>query len=341
MPGPSDCRTAHEVSRVAVLYSDPIALARRLDTGEPATIGGNLEEGEEFESALRREAAEEAGVELLGELRAGPRIRRFSFRAYRDVRTFESPGPIKPLPVTDPDGDVGPFAICSKFEAISVLSDGRDRPVTEVCTNWLLGQRSAVTYIYAAWPERDPPTIRGALFQAGALRKEHICLRQYAGLRHSLLKVDLGVLAPRVRSAYARDLCDLVRIYQPDVVASLGNGGTTIGEEVARGLDVNHCQLERASGGSFVLRRGPVLLPHSRVALIDNAVHSGRSLAEAARLVLEAGAEPVVAGLIVRVADPALAMTEIPLPLHACVTVLSPSWDPENCPECLEGGKLR
>ncbi|MDF1535451.1 MAG: orotate phosphoribosyltransferase [bacterium] len=120
-----------------------------------------------------------------------------------------------------------------------------------------------------------------------------------------------------------------------NLVVSPAVGGIVIGHEVAAALGVRAIFSERV-GGEMTFRRGFAVQPGDRVLAVEDVVTTGGSIRETAELASASGGEVLATASIVhRYTEEPVAPTGLPhlslLQVHAL------AYDPEGCPQCLEG----
>lgn len=125
-----------------------------------------------------------------------------------------------------------------------------------------------------------------------------------------------------------------------DVVASPALGGVLAGFAVAVALDRRFVFAERGADRSFALRRGQAVGPGERVLVVEDAVTTGGSALEVARLLEASGAELAgIACLVDR--SGGLPADERPDPRPISLYAIAPkAWEPEQCPLCAAGASL-
>jgi orotate phosphoribosyltransferase len=176
--------------------------------------------------------------------------------------------------------------------------------------------------------------VRALLEESGALLEGHFALS--SGL-HSPAYVQCALLLEhpgRARRA-GRGLARLLASLRPASIVSPALGGVIIGHEVAEALGVPFRFTERKDG-RMSLRRGFRVAPGERVAIVEDAVTTGRSTNEAAEVVREAGGTVLAVGAIV---DRTGGREPFDVPFFSLVELDLPSWSAEECPLCREGGR--
>jgi orotate phosphoribosyltransferase len=172
------------------------------------------------------------------------------------------------------------------------------------------------------WEER--------LAAAGALLFGHFRL---SSGRHSPAYVQCARLLedPRAARAAGEALAARLARHRPQSVLSPALGALIIGHETAAALGVPFRFTERA-GEAMALRRGFALAPGERVAVVEDAVTTGRSTLETAELARAAGAEVVAIGAIVDRSGGAHSMGDTPF--ESLLALDLPTWEATECPIC-------
>lgn len=181
------------------------------------------------------------------------------------------------------------------------------------------------------------------LFEAaGALRSGHFQLKsgrhsdryleKFAVLQYPVLAVEIG-----------RRLAEALIDRDPTLVVGPTTGGALLSLETARQLEatlgrtVRGVFAEPMERGTRGLRRGWPVGPEERVVLVDDILTTGASLAETLQAVRVAGAEPLVAAVIV---DRSTGPVEIGCPIVSLGRIEIGSWDAADCPACKAGDPL-
>jgi orotate phosphoribosyltransferase len=171
--------------------------------------------------------------------------------------------------------------------------------------------------------------------KTGAYLRGHF--RLSSGLHSgSYLQAALVLQYPEYAETLGRQLAGSLReLIGPEGVAlviSPALGGLIIGHEVARALGVRFLFTERDTDRKMSLRRGFVLKPGERVAVVEDVITTGGSTVEVIEIVRAAGAIPVAAGSIV---DRSGGAADLGIPGTALVTLKVESHHPDQCPMCL------
>jgi orotate phosphoribosyltransferase len=174
----------------------------------------------------------------------------------------------------------------------------------------------------AAWERR--------LAAAGALLRGHFLL---SSGRHSPAYVQCARLLedPRQARAAGEALAAKLARHQPQSVLSPALGALLIGHETAAALGVPFRFAERA-GPALALRRGFALAPGERVAVVEDAVTTGRSTLETIELARAAGAEVVAIGAIIDRSGGAGPFGATPF--ESLLALDLPTWAAADCPLC-------
>ena len=123
-----------------------------------------------------------------------------------------------------------------------------------------------------------------------------------------------------------------------DRVVSPALGGVVIGHETASALDVPFAFAERIPDGPMDLRRGFHVAAGERIAVVEDVVTTGGSVAEVIRLLRDAGAEVLTVGTIIR-RDPSV--DEIAsVPVVTLADLPAKAVDRSACPACTAGAPI-
>jgi len=174
---------------------------------------------------------------------------------------------------------------------------------------------------------------------AGALLDGHFLLKsgRHAG---RYLEKFLVLQHPRVGVELCRRFAEVLAPYSPTLVVGPTTGGVLLSFETARQLggSVRAAFAEPDAGGGRALRRGWAVDSTERVAIVDDILTTGASLAETVEAVRAAGVEPVAAAVVV---DRSIDPVELGLPLHSLGRIEIASWDADACELCAAGVPLR
>lgn len=184
---------------------------------------------------------------------------------------------------------------------------------------------------------RDDGRWEGRLGESGALTRGHF--RLSSGL-HSPAYVQCAryLEDPRRARQAGEALAERLGEYRVDSVLAPALGALLIGHEVAAALGVPFRFTERAggpTGGEMTLRRGFALRPGERLALIEDAITTGKSTLETAEVARRAGAEVVAVGSIVDRTGDGRPFGD--LPFVSLVRLDLPAYPPDDCPLCAAG----
>ena len=177
---------------------------------------------------------------------------------------------------------------------------------------------------------------------AGAIRHGHFELS--SGLHSGTYVQCAQVLQyPRFAEKLGQALAALFSDATIEVVVSPAMGGVIIGQEVARALPdtkaaaggVPAMFAERDANGVMCLRRGFTLRPDQHVLVVEDVWTTGGSTLETIQVVEEAGGRVVAAGALI---DRSAGKIEFPVEAQALLDLPIASYEPEDCPQCREGG---
>jgi orotate phosphoribosyltransferase len=177
--------------------------------------------------------------------------------------------------------------------------------------------------------------------EVGAIRHGHFELT--SGL-HSGTYVQCALVLqyPQYAEYLGRALAVEFMDLRVDCVASPALGGLIIGHEVARaippgadGKPIRAIFAERDSLGTLTLRRGFRVEPDEHVLVVEDVWTTGGSTCETIRVLEEAGARVVAAGVLI---DRSGGRIELPVRTEALVDLKIDSYDASECPLCRSGG---
>lgn len=146
--------------------------------------------------------------------------------------------------------------------------------------------------------------------------------------------------AERLGRELAGRLKPLIGAASVDVVVAPAIGGILIGYEVARAFNVRSLFTERdpaSPRNDMTLRRGFEVTPGERAIVIEDVVTTGGSTREVVRVLQNAGAIVLAAASIV---DRSGGQVDLGVPRLALETLNPATYDPGNCPLCLQGQPL-
>jgi orotate phosphoribosyltransferase len=178
---------------------------------------------------------------------------------------------------------------------------------------------------------------------AGAIRHGHFELS--SGLHSATYMQSALVLRyPRYAEKLGQALAALFSDATIQTVVSPALGGVIIGQEVARALPppkfgadtgVPAIFVERNAGGDLTLRRGFTLEPGEKVLVIEDVWTTGGSTLDTIQVIEEAGGRVIAVGALV---DRSGGKIEFPVESQSLLGLNIPSYAPEDCPQCKEGG---
>jgi orotate phosphoribosyltransferase len=176
-----------------------------------------------------------------------------------------------------------------------------------------------------------PGEAQALLEASGAMLSGHFLL---SSGRHSDRYVEKARVLERPDAvmAFGREIASWFP--NVDVVISPAVGAIVLGFAVAVHAGARFLFTEREDG-AMTLRRGFDLGQSERALVVEDVITTGASAKEVNDLVARAGARSLgVAALVDR------SQTAPPFPLRAVLRVEAVSWDPEDCPLCVDGATL-
>ena len=168
--------------------------------------------------------------------------------------------------------------------------------------------------------------------EAGALLEGHFLLA--SGQHSPMYWEKFRVLQ---NPHYTEQLCQMIASHfkgeKIQMVAGPTTGGIILAFEVARQLGVRGIFAEQ-EGNKRAFRRGFSIAPGERALIVDDVLTTGSSIRQVMAAVKEGGGIVVGIGVLV---DRAQERADFGVPLFSCHQVLTPSYEPENCPLCAAG----
>ena len=139
---------------------------------------------------------------------------------------------------------------------------------------------------------------------------------------------------PKYAEGLGGCLADTYRDYEVDAVLSPAVGGLIIGHETARSLGARALFGER-DNGVMTLRRGFDLQPGEQVVIIEDVITTGGSVRDLIHLVQDIGGTVLGVGAII---DRSGGQVDLGVPLNPLITMRVPTYQPDACPLCQQGG---
>jgi orotate phosphoribosyltransferase len=169
--------------------------------------------------------------------------------------------------------------------------------------------------------------------EAGVLLEGHFKLTSG---RHSNRYLQCAKLFRNAK--YSEELCGvLAQKFQGqgiEIVIGPAMGAVQMAYEVSRALHCENFFAERGDDGKMVLRRGFVVEPGQKVAVVEDVVTTGGSVREVIDLVKNAGG--IVAG-VGAIVDRTGGKIDFGVPFESVVSLEVESWEAEDCPLCKAG----
>lgn len=168
--------------------------------------------------------------------------------------------------------------------------------------------------------------------EAGALMEGHFLLTSG---RHSNKYIQCAQLFKDAR--YSEKFCRVIadRFKNDDISLVIGPamGAIQMAYEVSRILGCQNFFGERENG-VMTLRRGFHIPPGARVLVVEDVVTTGGSVREIMGLAAASGASVAGIGAVV---DRTGGKIDFGVPFHAALSLEISSWQPSECPLCLQG----
>lgn len=170
-----------------------------------------------------------------------------------------------------------------------------------------------------------PAELERLLVASGALKSGHFVLS--SGL-HSPRYVQCALLLqdPRVARRVGKALARRLAALRPDSVLAPALGGLVIGHEVAEALGVPFRFTEREKG-EMKLRRGFQFEGGERIAIVEDAITTGKSTQETIDVATKAGAVVAAVGCII---DRTRQAPGFAAPFFSLIRLEIPTYDPES-----------
>ena len=168
--------------------------------------------------------------------------------------------------------------------------------------------------------------------QTGALLEGHFLLT--SGL-HSprYLQCALVLQHPLHAEWIGKEIAAPYQQEQISAVIAPAIGGIIVAHETARALGVKALFTER-DNGLMTLRRGFKLEAGERILVVEDVVTTGGSTRETIEAVEVAGGKVIGAGSVV---DRSGGNVDVGVPRVALLTLIVPTYQPDNCPLCAQG----
>lgn len=169
--------------------------------------------------------------------------------------------------------------------------------------------------------------------KSGAIMKGHFLLS--SGLHSPVYWEKFQVLQ---YPNYTEQLCRMIASHfanqRIQVVAGPTTGGIILAFEVARQLGVRGIFAEKEGTAERAFRRGFKINPGERVLIVDDILTTGGSIHEVIQAVNKQAGTIVGIGVLVNRSEQKI---DFGFPLFACLSSITPTYQPQNCPLCAAG----
>lgn len=178
-----------------------------------------------------------------------------------------------------------------------------------------------------------PEALRSMLERRGAMLEGHFVLSSGQHSDRFIQKFRIFEDPPTAEAVGAA-LAELLRDADPQVVVTAAVGGIILGFVVAKALGVRNIFVEKVDGKP-TFRRGFAVSPGERVAVLEDVMTTGKSVAEVIDVVRAAGGDVVAIGAVVK-----RGQVDLPLPVRALLELPLADFAPADCPQCRAGVPL-
>ena len=135
---------------------------------------------------------------------------------------------------------------------------------------------------------------------------------------------------PQISEKLCKELLQIKKDLQVDIVVSPAIGGILMGYEVAKQLGVKNIFAERVDG-QMTLKRGFTVPQGSKVLVVEDVVTTGGSIQEVIALLQSLQTTVVACCSIV---DRSNGKTTFPVPYFSLLSLEVTSHTPQECPQC-------
>ncbi len=148
------------------------------------------------------------------------------------------------------------------------------------------------------------------------------------------LQCALALQMPSAAAKFGAAIAEHFKDSNIETVASPAIGGLIIGFAVAQSLNVRFIWTERQNG-EMTLRRGFSVKENERILVVEDVITTGGSTRECIAALESHGAKVTNAASII---DRSNGAADVGVPRISLVSLEVPSYKPEDCPLCANGG---
>ena len=183
---------------------------------------------------------------------------------------------------------------------------------------------------------KNQEEIRALLIDAKVIQSGHFKLNSGVHSNTYLEKFNL-LQWPDLTEIICKDIYELTKDLQPDLIVGPTTGGAIIAYEVARNYRVRSIIAEKAENGR-VIGRDYLIEPGEKVLVVDDILTSGQSVFETMDAVKNANGTVVGVAII---ADRSMQPIHFNVPSTSLVKITLENYEENECPLCKNNVPLK